>query len=322
MKRLSLDEKIKACGGVIVIDGSMSTALENFGCRLDTRLWTAEILAEQPEKVKQVHMNYFDDGADCGITASYQASIEGLMESGRTASEAEKIICRSVEIFSEARDEWLQLNPDRQKPLCLGSCGPYGAYLADGSEYRGHYGVSDKVLRTFHRRRAELLWESGADLLLFETQPSLDETLIESEIAEEIGADYWISFSSMDGVHTCEGTSIGECAEILSEGRPHLRMIGVNCTQPKYVSSLLRSIKENTDLPVGVYPNSGEIYDPAEKTWSKDAEEKMSFGEYSFKWMTEGAAAVGGCCTTTDRHIRMVKEARDRFCRGPKTVSL
>ena len=84
--------------------------------------------------------------------------------------------------------------PHSVVPLCLGACGPYGAYLADGSEYRGHYDVSDETWIDFHTKRAQLLWESGADLLLFETEPSLHEALIEAEIAETMKADYWSVF--------------------------------------------------------------------------------------------------------------------------------
>jgi len=154
--------------GVMVIDGSMSTALEHLGANLNSKLWTARALAESPDLVKQVHLDYFKAGADCGITCSYQATIPGLMANGSTREEAEALIARSVEIFIEARDQWWQEEGEkagRAWPLCLAGIGPYGAYLADGSEYRGHYGVSDEVLDEFHRRRMEILHQAGADIL-------------------------------------------------------------------------------------------------------------------------------------------------------------
>lgn len=133
----------------------------------------------------------------------------GLTARGYTLKEAEDCIARSVELFLEARKSG---GPRRagiaaaRCPLCLGAVGPYGAYLADGSEYRGNYGVSDDVLRDFHRRRMEILWEAGSDLLLLETQPSLHEALIEADIAEELGADYWISFSAGTAATSTRGT--------------------------------------------------------------------------------------------------------------------
>ena len=216
--------------GIMVIDGSMSAILEELGADNSSSLWTAAALAEQPELVKQVHLEYFRAGADCGITCSYQATIPGLTAHGYSAEEAEKIIADSVKMFLEAREEWWDeegREADRAYPVCLAGIGPYGAYLADGSEYRGNYGVDDQTLRDFHRRRMEILAEAGADVFLIETQPSLNEVLIEADIAEDLGMDYWISFSCRDGSHINEGDLIRDCAAKLSKGHPGLRMIGI-----------------------------------------------------------------------------------------------
>ena len=132
-------------------------------------------------------------------------------------------------------------------------------YNGDGSEYRGCYGVSDQLLYDFHRRRMEILSEAGADMMLIETQPSLREAIIAAEICEDIGIDYWISFSCRDERHINEGDHIRECARTLAEGFPHLRMIGVNCTRPEYIWNLIRMLRGAIELPVGVYPNSGVL---------------------------------------------------------------
>ncbi|MBR3000506.1 MAG: homocysteine S-methyltransferase [Oscillospiraceae bacterium] len=306
----------------IVIDGSMSTLLEELGLNLNHKLWTALALSEHSELVEEVHKRYFRSGADCGITCSYQATIPGLMESGYSREQAEQIIENSVKLFLNARDEWWREEGEaqgRSYPLCLGACGPYGAYLADGSEYRGNYGVSDDVLRDFHYRREQILWNAGADLLLFETMPSLNEVKICAEIAEELGADYWISFSCKDGEHINEGDRIEDCARSLSSGYPHLRMIGVNCSKPEYIESLIRELKKATDLPIGVYPNSGDEYDPKRKCWCK-REGAVPFGDLASAYYEAGASAVGGCCTTVERHIREVTSARERFLQRIRVV--
>jgi homocysteine S-methyltransferase len=314
MKRYTLEETLQKAGGVMIIDGSMSTALEEMDCDLNDRLWTAKVLAEQPEKIRTVHYNYFKAGADCGITASYQASFPGLEAAGYTEEQAAGIIHRSVELFHEARDQWLREgHEERAVPLCLGACGPYGAYLADGSEYRGRYGVSDEALYAFHQKRAEILWEAGSDLLLFETQPSLHEALIEADIAETMKADYMVSFSCRDGGHINEGNTIEECAEVLSKDHPHLKMLSVNCTMPEYMAELITRMKKNTPLPIAVYPNSGKIYDPSDKTWKNNKDDTTSFEDYALLWMKTGAKAVGGCCTTTCTHIEQVYRAREKF---------
>ena len=310
-------EGILESSGQMIIDGSMSTALEQMGVDMNDQLWTARALLECPEKVKQVHKNYLKAGADCGITCSYQATIPRLTSIGFTRREAENILCDSVRLFLEARQEWWLEEGERSGrswPLCLAGIGPYGAYLADGSEYRGRYGVSRDTLRAFHERRAQLLWEAGADVLLFETQPSLEESLIEAELAESMGADYWISFSCRDGKHICEGDPIAGCARVLSRDHPHLKMLGVNCTKPEYINSLIRELKSAADLPIGVYPNSGEEYDPVTKTWHGTADSE-SFRSYALSYFQTGASAVGGCCTTTEVHVRQAADARAEFRR-------
>ncbi len=317
MKRASMEGLIEQVGQ-IVIDGSMSTALEHMGVNLNHKLWTAIALIQCPDKVKQVHKNYFKAGADCGITCSYQATIPGLMNAGFSQDEAESIISESVRLFMEAREEWWQEEgkaAGRAWPLCLAGIGPYGAYLADGSEYRGNYGVSDETLREFHQRRMELLWQGGADILLIETQPSLHEALIEADIAEKLGADYWISFSCRDEKHINEGDLIADCAKVLSQGHPHLKMIGVNCTKPVYVEGLVRELRRSTSLPIGVYPNSGEEYDPTTKTWHGTPGSR-SFHDWALSYYRAGADAVGGCCTTTETHVLQVVEAREDFRRA------
>lgn len=311
--------------GIMVIDGSMSTALEHLGANLNSRLWTARALEVSPELVRQVHLDYFRAGADCGITCSYQATIPGLMAEGATQEEAERLIALSVRLFCQARQQWWEEEGEKEGrafPLCLAGIGPYGAYLADGSEYRGHYGVDDEVLDRFHRRRMEVLKEAGADLFLIETQPSLREALLAAGIAEELGVDYWISFSCMDGKHICEGDLIRKCGEAFSQDHPHLRMIGINCTKPVYIASLIRELRTGLQsaqtgnrIPIGVYPNSGEEYDPVTKTWHGTGDAR-SFGEYALDYMKAGADAVGGCCTTVASHVEQVVEARRQFLAG------
>lgn len=296
-------------GRCAVLDGSMGTALERRGFDLNSRLWTARALVDAPELVKAVHKDYFCAGADCGISDSYQASIPGFLAYGCRAGEAAEWIASSIRLLKEAREEWWQeegARSGRPYPLAAGSVGPYGAFLADGSEYTGSYHVPERELRRFHRDRMEILWEAGADCLAIETIPSLEEALLAAELAGELKAKAWVSFSCMDGSRTSRGEPLSQCAREL-DSIEAVAAVGVNCIHPKYISRCIEELKKGTGKPVIVYPNNGDAYDPGTKRWRR-IRSKTAFREYAVRWQREGAAMIGGCCQTLPEHVREIAQ--------------
>lgn len=292
----------------LVIDGALATELERRGCDLRDELWSAKILLEQPEIIKQVHLDYFKAGADCAITASYQATVEGFAKRGLSQKEAIDLIQRSVKLAREARDEfWADESnrTGRAKPFVAASVGPYGAFLADGSEYRGNYGLSEEQLMDFHRPRMRALIQASADLLACETIPSLIEAQAIARLLNEFPAiTVWISFSGRDERHISEGQVFADCVRQL-EGHPQIAAIGINCTSPAYIPSLIREAKKVTAKPILVYPNSGETYDAARNDWNGEPV-LDSFGEQARAWYEAGARLIGGCCRTTPEDIRVI----------------
>ncbi|HXF86670.1 MAG TPA: homocysteine S-methyltransferase [Anaerolineales bacterium] len=299
---------------VLVIDGALATELERRGYDLKDELWSAKILLEQPEAIKQLHYDYFQAGADCAITASYQATIQGFVKRGLSEKEALDLIRKSVWLAIEARDEFWAEEANRRgriKPFIAASVGPYGAFLADGSEYRGNYGLSEKELMDFHRPRMKVLIEAGADLLACETIPSLIEAQALAKLLREFPNTLaWFSFSARDEKHISEGQVFADCVKLL-EDHPQIVAIGINCTSPKYVPSLIRSAKQYTRKPLLTYPNSGEAYDAVKNDWDGHPAVE-SFGEEARKWYDAGARLIGGCCRTTPDDIRVIARwARD-----------
>ena len=293
---------------VLVIDGALATELERRGCDLKDLLWSAKILLEQPGKIQQVHYDYFRAGADCAITASYQATVQGLARRGLNEKEAIALIQQSVKLARAARDEFWADESNRigrSKPFIAASVGPYGAYLANGGEYIGNYGLSEKELMDFHRPRMKALVEADADMLACETIPSLIEAQALSKLLEEFpDITAWISFSARDGKHISDGQSFGDCVRLLDEN-PQITAIGINCTSPRHVPSLIREARKQTRKPVLVYPNLGETYDAARHDWAgKPA--TGSFGEEARIWYEAGARLIGGCCRTTPEDIRAI----------------
>lgn len=293
---------------IVILDGAMATELESYGCNLNDRLWSAKILMENPELIKKVHLDYFQAGADCAITASYQATIEGYKERGLTEKEAIELIGKSVQLAAEARDEfWAQLDDksNRPEPLVAASVGPYGAFLSDGSEYRGDYSLSEDDLIAFHKERIGVLVRAGADILACETIPCLKEAQAIVKVLEEFPEVYaWFSFSAKDEYRISDGEEISKCAEWLDE-QPQVAAIGINCSAPHIIESLITEVKSKTDKPIIVYPNSGEEYNPTSKTWGEGASANQ-FTSNTRQWHEAGAQIIGGCCRTAPEDIAAI----------------
>lgn len=303
MKKNSLEKLFKETT-MIVVDGAMATELESLGCDLNDSLWSAKVLLEHPELIKQVHTSYFEAGADCGISCSYQASIDGFVDKGYSVEEAENAIKLSMTLLIEARNEWWNHQSNRCFPLVAGSIGPYGAYLADGSEYTGNYTVSVEQLKQFHRPRIQLLWASGAEILAVETIPSLMEAKVIADLVSEINGECWIVFSCKNEKQISNGEYIEECAHVL-DSIDCVKAIGINCTAPQYVESLIKEVKKKTLKPIIVYPNSGLKYDAIKKEWiSGDC--CVSYQQYARSWKEAGASMIGGCCKTTPEMMKEV----------------
>ena len=309
MKISSIQANIKK-QGYLLLDGGLATELESRNIILDTPLWSAQLLQTQPQVIKDIHKTYLEAGADCIITASYQASFKGFYDQGIFRPEAEVLINRSVSLAMEARDEYMESEKVIKEfnPLVAASIGPYGAFLANGAEYHGSYNVSRDQLRAFHEDRWSILSESGADLFACETIPSFEEILVLSELLKEYPDTIaWMSFSCKDGRHIGDGTPISECAALLKENK-NVLAVGVNCTAPRYVSSLIREILAAApEMLVVVYPNSGEIYDGKSRRWEGTVDSE-TFGEAAGKWFFDGAKLIGGCCRTGPKHIKMIRK--------------
>ena len=302
MPRGLLKGLIEREGGV-VIDGAMSTALEALGCDLNDSLWSAKILAEDPAKIRKVHCDYFEAGANVAITASYQASEAGFEKKGVGPEEASRLIALSVELAQAAREDYFGSHPgaDRASRLVAGSVGPYGAFLADGSEYTGAYALSEAEYRRFHELRLRSLAEAGADLIAIETQPKASEVKAILPMLAELGIGSWVTFTLKDEAHIADGTPVEEAAA-LCEACPEVEAVGFNCVKRELVSGALRRMRKETAKPLVVYPNSGETYDPSTKTWRHPVG-GPGWGHFIGEWGKMGAVCLGGCCRTLPRDI-------------------
>jgi homocysteine S-methyltransferase len=285
--------------GTVVLDGGLATQLEYQGHNLDSALWSAQLLRDDPDAIVQAHLAYFTAGAQVATTASYQASLGGFARAGISQAEAEQLIRRSVRLAEQARaraedgdDRWI-----------AGSVGPYGAALADGSEYQGDYDLTIDELRIWHRPRIALLAEAGVDILALETIPCLAE--VEALLAEIEGSRQpcWLSITCA-GERTRAGEPAVEAFSLAAEV-DEIVAVGVNCIDPSDADTLVQSARESTGKPVVVYPNSGERWDAAARAWIGPATYRP---EDVRDWISGGARLVGGCCRVGPAEIRGIRD--------------
>ena len=304
-------ERFLGDGGVVILDGALATELERRGANLNDALWSARILLEDPDLIRQVHYDYLVAGADVITTASYQATFEGFARRGLDRQQAAELMRLSVHLAREARDAfWAEPanRTGRVRPLVAASVGPYGAYLADGSEYRGDYGLSAAQLMDFHRSRMAVLAAGGADLLACETIPcQIEGAALLALLAAFPDMPAWLSFSCRSGEEVSDGGLFAACAA-LADRSEQVVAVGVNCTAPRYVEDLLGSARSATQKPLLCYPNSGEAWDPRNNCWIGTTG-VTDFHTPAQRWHTAGATLIGGCCRTTPEDIRDMREA-------------
>lgn len=289
----------------LILDGALATELEARGCNLADTLWSAKVLMENPELIYQVHYDYFAAGANVAITASYQATPLGFAARGLDSGQASALIRQSVALAQRARDDYRAASGSEAPLLVAGSVGPYGAYLANGAEYRGDYALPAAEMKDFHRPRVAALLEAGVDLLACETLPSFGEIqALISLLAEFPHSSAWFSFTLRDAQHLSDGTPLSKVAEVINAA-PQVVAVGLNCVALESVTPALQTLQTLTDKPLLVYPNSGEQYDAVSKSWHS-APSGCTLHDKFPEWQQAGARLIGGCCRTTPQDIAAI----------------
>jgi homocysteine S-methyltransferase len=305
--------------GVVILDGGLATALEAQGQDLNDPLWSARVLLDAPEIVRRVHLEYLAAGADCIATVTYQATFEGMARRGLTDTESENILASAVNLAVEARKAFWADPANRRgrlRPLVAASVGPYGAYLADGSEYSGNYGLSEDALYEFHRRRWHVLADAAPDVMGCETIPSVVEAgALLRLLAETPGRWAWLSFQCRDGAHLADGTPLAEVVRLCSSSE-RVAGVGVNCVPPRLVDALLDAALGEAHVPVMAYPNSGEAYDATSKAW-RPGRAGPDPADAAPGWRDRGARVLGGCCRTGPDTIARMRKSLLGSARSP-----
>ncbi len=287
----------------LVLDGGLASEIERRGVTIDgDPLWSARLLLDNSSLLEDIHLAYARAGADILTTATYQASLPGLAAAGLSAAESREVLAKSVHLARRTGTRWARSRgiADVERPLVAASMGPYGAYLADGSEYTGTYVQDKATLRAFHEERMAVLANAGADILACESIPSQAE----GEVLLDLLGTYphlpcWISFTCRDALHVSHGEPVAACLSMAADC-PHV-LVGVNCLHPHLVGHLMASVLASGGAPVQVvYANRGDTWITATRDWDTSTGlDDAAYAAYATDWVQLGALLIGGCCRTT-----------------------
>lgn len=301
-------EQLLAKPEPVILDGGLATQLEAMGAELNDDLWSAALLKRDPEAIIAAHRAYLDAGADCIISASYQASHGGFMSHGMSEEQADQLIVSAVELASAAKEAHLSENPGAESELIVAaSIGPYGAAQHDGSEYTGAYDVTDQALGDFHASRLRLLDNSGADVLAVETIPNFREARILCDLLDDVSTPAWISFACRNENEMSDGSRVWAAAALFAE-HSRVQAVGINCTPPQFILPLITEVRSAApEKALVVYPNSGETYHSESNSWTGtacDLDADFNVAD----WVAAGAKLIGGCCRTGPSEIRAIRD--------------
>jgi len=320
----------------LILDGGLATELECRGCDLNNDLWSAKVLIDNPEEIKSVHTAYLEAGCDIITTASYQASFEGFEKYGFDRETASNFLKQSVQIAQEARSTFLlqyqnevgKSNEEKEEfqlktkktPLIAASVGCYGAFLADGSEYDGSYGVElgIEMLMEWHSARLDALLQAGPDIIAFETIPCLEEvealvnlTTQYALVKSNMMPSAWISFVCQNGTSLASGQKLSDAVQLVDalDTENIIAAVGINCTAPQYVLEAARIISSITSRKIIVYPNRGENWDSANHEWTQGTgTSDADLAALAAACFNIGVNVFGGCCRTSPSTIELIKK--------------
>ena len=290
----------------------MGTELDARGVDTRNALWSALALTAAPDVVREVHTDYLSAGARVITTNTYQATLPALIRSGCGAVAAREVIAAGVRLAEDAARCFGKEHPE-ESVLVAGGLGPYGAYLADGSEYTGAYDINipeDSGFLEVHRPRIEVLVGEEIDLFALETLPRLDgaQALLAMVKGLAPQAECWVSFQVRpDGATLADGTPLAEAAAWVAQEET-IVAVGINCVAPGVVGRALPVLRAATGKPLVAYPNAGDLYDPATKTWQSTGD-GAGIPDLAPSWIDAGARLVGGCCRTRPAQIRQLARA-------------
>jgi 5-methyltetrahydrofolate--homocysteine methyltransferase len=274
---------------IIISDGATGTNLIARGL---PRGKTAEQwLLEEPDKIQHLHEDFINSGSNIILTSTFGGSKIRLKHS-KLDDQFERINELGVHVAKKA--------VSRTTSLVAGSIGPLGEMLKP-------LGVIDpEEAIIYYKEQANILANSGADLLVIETQFDITEAIAAIEGVRRVASDIALicSFSFDRGTKTMMGVSPSKFYDAVKSY--DLSAIGINCGKSIADNEqCLKELSNVTDIPIWFKPNAGlpQIDENGEASYSLSAAE---MGELAKTWPSMGAKIIGGCCGTSPAHLASI----------------
>lgn len=280
---------------IVLLDGGMGQELIARSRHPLHPLWSTHVMLQEPEIVRDVHLDYIEAGAT-GITVNaYSATPQRLAREGipEKFDELQAIACR---LAHEARDE------AGEDVAVLGCLPPLvGSYVPDQAL---HY---EESLDSY--RRIAACQAAHVDLFLAETMPSAGEGRAAVEAASETGKPVWVSWTLKDGgdPRLRSGETLAEAIAAL-DGLPVAAYL-VNCCHPESIDAAMPQLAQ-LPRPVGAYANAFHAVEgllvpggTVSRLSARDDLDPARYGDFAMGWIGQGARIVGGCCEVGPAHI-------------------
>jgi homocysteine S-methyltransferase len=286
---------------LVILDSAMGTELQERGVDISLPLWSAAAIFENPDTIRQIHIDNIDAGADIITTNTFRTQRRTFekanyhhdgMDFSTTAKELTKT---AVEI---AREAAMIAN---ENVLIAGSIAP----LEDC--YKPELVPDTDTLCSEHYEHVMNLVESGVDLLLAETMSSVREISAVLNQIHKTDKQYCISLLCRNDKLLFSGELIKDAIDIIEKFSP--QAILLNCIHPTSIEGILKNLMNLTGRPLGVYANVGEpsFYEGASMIVNVTPDE---YYNYALKWKNLGVKIIGGCCGTAPEYIGKISILR------------
>lgn len=278
---------------VILMDGATGTEVERRGVAQLNNAWNGGAALSDPDILRAVHEDYIQNGAEIIISNTFANAKHALLDAGR-GNDFEKLNSRSVQIAIEAREK------TNAEHVCV----------AGGISYWTWTGKKPSLadLESTVTTQAQIMAESGADLLMLEMMIDIEQMMATYYAAKSSGLPIWIGLTCVSNqqgkICLRDGDPLEQALVLLTDDKPDV--INIMHTDVSHVAQALECLKSTWHEPIGVYAHSGKTING--KWTFNDVLSPAEYQQHAKSWMDFGVKFIGGCCGISTKHLALLNE--------------